>query len=89
MIGSVYDADHRRYRYYRLPHAPAAPWRQRGSRIGTGVNDALPKLPLGAVEIGMGTAPRGPVLNGEHRLWPYAKYLALGLGGLVLWRLVR
>lgn len=89
LIASVYDPGRGRYRYYRIPHAPAAPRRQPGSPIGTGVNDALPPLPLGSVEVGEGDAPRGPILSYAHRLRPYAKYLALGVGALVVWRIVR
>jgi hypothetical protein len=89
MIGSVYDPGRGRYRYYRLRIAPGQPWTQPGSSIGTGVEDALPPLPLGSVPAGEGENAIGPILNPTRSLRPYVKYLGLGLLGLVAWRAVR
>jgi hypothetical protein len=89
MIGSVYDPGRGRYRYYQLRVNPGRPWQQPGSAIGTGVEDALPQLPLGSVPVGEGTDAVGPVLRASTGLRPLYKYAAVGLAAAIAWRWFR
>lgn len=89
MIASVYDPGLGRYRYYKLRGTPGRSWQQPGSSIGTGVEDALPQLPLGSVLVGNGEDAIGQVLRPPSRgitLDDVAKAAAIGFGAFLLWR---
>jgi hypothetical protein len=81
-ICSVWRPRNQCYDYYSCPHAYLNTPKGWKNKVGTPVEDSLPRLPIGARRIGQGEQALGALASGES-VWTGIPFYILG--GVVLY----